>query len=54
MKISRDSVGHGVAAASAFDRKSALIGLLTVHQLFYFLGEESGREPEEGTASGKD
>ena len=54
VKISRDSVGHGVAAAPAFDRKSALIGLLTVHQLFYFLGEESGREPEEGTASGKD
>ncbi len=54
VKISRDSVGHGVAAASAFDRKSALIGLLTVHQLFYFLGGERGRELEEGAGNGAD
>ena len=54
VKISRDSVGHGVAAAAAFDRKSALIGLLIVQQLFYFLGEANGGEPEEGAASGTD
>lgn len=35
--ISRHSVGHGVAAASKFNKKSAAIGILTAHQLFYFL-----------------
>ena len=31
------SVAHGVAAAEKFNQKSAVIGILTVHQLFYFL-----------------
>lgn len=35
--VSRHSVGHGVAVASKFNRKSAAIGILTVHQLSYFL-----------------
>jgi hypothetical protein len=35
--VSRHSVAHGVASASQFDRKSAAIGILVVHQLFYFL-----------------
>jgi hypothetical protein len=35
--VSRHSVAHGVASASQFDRKSAAIGLLVAHQLFYFL-----------------
>ena len=35
--ISRNSVGHGVADASKFNRKSAVIGILIIHQLFYFL-----------------
>jgi hypothetical protein len=35
--VSRHSVGHGVADASNFNQKSALIGILVVHQLFYFL-----------------
>ena len=34
--ISRHSVGHGIASASKFDQKSAVIGILTVHQLSYF------------------
>jgi hypothetical protein len=38
--VSRHSVAHGVANASQFDRKSALIGLLVVHQLFFFLERE--------------
>ncbi len=46
LKASRDSVGHGVAPASAFDRKAAVIGLLTVDQLFYFLSDEGGRDAE--------
>ena len=37
IEVSRHSVGHGVATASKFNQKSAVIGLLTVHQLFYFL-----------------
>ena len=37
VEVSRHSVGHGVATASKFNRKSAVIGLLTVHQLSYFL-----------------
>ena len=49
-KASRDSVGHGVAPASAFDRKAAVIGLLTVDQLFYFLSNEGGRETEDRNA----
>ena len=35
--FSRHSVGHGVANASDFNRKSAVIGILIVHQLFYFM-----------------
>ncbi len=35
--ISRHSVAHGVASASEFDRKSAVISILIIHQLFYFL-----------------
>ena len=35
--VSRHSVAHGVANASEFNKKSALLGLLVVHQLFYFL-----------------
>ena len=35
--FSRHSVGHGVAKTSDFDRKSSVLGILTVHQLFYFL-----------------
>jgi len=39
--VSRHSVAHGVASASEFNQKSALLGILVVHQLFYFL--DSGR-----------
>lgn len=41
--VSRNSVGHGVAASENFNQKSAVIGILTVHQLFYFL--ETSRTP---------
>ena len=37
IEVSRHSIGHGVATASKFNHKSAVIGLLTVHQLSYFL-----------------
>lgn len=35
--VSRNSVAHGTASASKFNRKSAVIGILIAHQLFYFL-----------------
>ena len=54
VKASRDSVGHGVAPASAFDRKAAVLGLLTVDQLFYFLSDEVASEAEApNTAKGR-
>ena len=37
--ISRNSVGHGVAGAEEFGEKGACLGLLIVHQLFYYLPE---------------
>ena len=37
VEVSRHSVAHGVASASMFDQKSAVIGILIVQQLFYFL-----------------
>ena len=37
IEISRHSIAHGVANPSKFDYKSALIGILTAPQLFYFL-----------------
>jgi hypothetical protein len=33
--ISRHTVGHGVAEASAFGQKAAAIAILVTHQLFY-------------------
>ena len=36
-EVSRHSVAHGTASASKFNRKSAVIGILIAHQLFYFL-----------------
>ena len=40
IEVSRHSIGHGVANAEKFDRKSAVISVLIVHQLFYLLGSE--------------
>jgi hypothetical protein len=50
--VSRHSVAHGVAAASEFNRKSALLAILVVHQLFYFLENQRGDPSEEGVESG--
>ncbi len=36
VKVSRHSVGHGVASAAEFNDKAAVVGLLIVQQLFYF------------------
>lgn len=36
-KLSRHSIGHGVAAATDFNQKAASIGFLVVDQLFWFL-----------------
>jgi len=46
--VSRHSVGHGVAAASEFNQKSALIAILVVHQLFYFLEGQRNDQAEDG------
>ena len=37
--VNRNSVGHGAASESNFNRKSSVIGFLIVHQLFYFFGK---------------
>ena len=42
--VTRHSVGHGVASASNFNQKSAVIGILIVHQLFYFLINEQRQQ----------
>ena len=36
--VSRNSVAHGVADQSSFSKKSAVIALLVIHQLFYSFG----------------
>ena len=41
--VSRHSVAHGVAHSAEFNSKSALLGLLVLHQLFYFL-----EQPQQG------
>jgi hypothetical protein len=54
--VSRHSVAHGVAAASSFNQKAALLGILVVHQLFYFLenrrDEQIRGESEMGSPEG--
>ena len=46
--VSRNSVAHGTASASKFNRKSAVIGILIAHQLFYFLeNRTNGASPNE-------
>lgn len=40
--ISRNSVGHGVAAQEAYNEKASLIGFLIVEQIFYHLPEKMG------------
>ena len=45
--VSRHSVSHGVADASKFDQKSAVIGILIIHQLFYFLENTLKQKPQE-------
>jgi hypothetical protein len=46
--VSRHSVGHGIATASEFNQKSALIAILIVHQLFYFLEGQRNDQAEDG------
>ena len=49
-EVSRNSVAHGTATASRFNRKSAVIGILIVHQLFYFLeNRTNGANPNESS-----
>lgn len=43
--LTRHTVSHGVASAEEFDRKGALLGLLIVNQLRYFVPADA--EPEE-------
>jgi len=40
-KLSRHSLGHGVAAAADFNQKAACIGLLVLDRLFYLLPSEN-------------
>ena len=42
IEVSRHSVGHGVASESEFNSKSAALGILIVHQLFYFMKTSKG------------
>ena len=44
--VSRHSVSHGVAPASKFNQKSAVIGILIIHQLFYFLENTQKRKSQ--------
>lgn len=44
IEISRHSIAHGVASASNFNSKSAVISVLIIHQLFYFLQNEKIEE----------
>ena len=46
--VSRHTVGHGVADGAKFDEKSAVIGLLILHQLFYCL-EDKKRATVDGS-----
>ena len=53
--VSRNSVAHGVATASEFNQKSALIAILVVHQLYLFLPiqrieQATAAEPVDATA----
>ena len=48
--FSRNSVSHGVAKEHDYNMKAAVLGLLVVHQLFYFLPSE--RESSDGDESG--
>ena len=50
-EISRHSVSHGVVSASKFNKKSAVIGLLIINQLSYFLGNGLNRDVEETEAT---
>ena len=45
--VSRHSVSHGVATASKFNQKSAVIGILIIHQLFYFLENTQKRQTQD-------
>ena len=47
IEVSRHSVGHGVANAANFNRKSAVISVLIVHQLFYLLGSEENASSQD-------
>ena len=47
--VSRNSVGHGVANVSEFNQKSAAIGILIVHQMFYFLDSEANHQTQDVT-----
>lgn len=49
--VSRHTVGHGIADVARFDDKSAAIGLLILHQLFYLLED---RKPTHGREERKD
>jgi hypothetical protein len=51
-KVSRNSVGHGVASAANFNLKAACVGLLVVDQLYWLLPPESaGGSPRAELAS---
>ncbi len=43
--VGRNSVSHGVASAESFDAKAAVIGFLTVNQLFFCLQQDLGSSP---------
>ena len=42
--LSRNTVSHGVATPEQFDEKGALLGLLTLDQLYFFLPTSASGE----------
>ncbi len=48
--VSRHSVAHGVASPKRFDQKSAVIALLVIQQLYFFLDKHAVSQAAEETA----
>jgi hypothetical protein len=47
--LSRNTVSHGVAPVSQFDKKGSLLGLLIVDQLFFFMRSQKPESPADGS-----
>jgi len=54
IKVSRHSVSHGTASSANFNEKAAVLGILTVHHLFYCFEPASRVETAAETPPGAD